>query len=401
MKLKNYFLIKPAIIVLSVFTILFSCDKAENGKGTDDPDDQVISPPYSIQEFVMGADLSYLNQIVDKKGQYAGGKDPWQIFAEAGTNLVRLRLWNNPEWIKRVYDNSNEELYSGLDDVLQAAKKAQQNGMDLCLDIHYSDTWADPGKQITPEVWKDLNLELLKDSVYAYTYDVLNQLLQEGIIPAYVQIGNEINPGMLHPLGHINQNNWKNLGDLLNSGIQAVRDLYQDGDAPKIVIHIAQPENVRWYFNNLTILGQVSDFEVIGISYYPIWSTVALNEMDGYIRKAKVDFDKEVMIMETAFPWTQESQDTYTNIFGTLDSLSSYPVSPEGQLGFMKNLCQEVIDGGGSGVVYWEPGWISSEMKTQWGQGSAWENCSFFDFHNNNSVLPVVEYITFDYTFEP
>jgi len=327
--------------------------------------------------------------------------DPYEIFSNMGANLVRLRLWNNPDWIREVYDNDEEILYSGYEDVKSAALKAKKAGMEICLDFHYSDTWADPGKQYTPEAWKNLELNELKDSVYSFTRKTLADLKESGIVPAYVQIGNEINPGILHPLGHVESNNWKNLGELLNSGIKAVRDEFLNEDAPKIILHVAQPENVRWFFNNLTILGEVNDFELIGLSYYSKWSSVDLSELDGYIKTLKRDFSKEILVMETAFPWINESVDQYTNIFGGQDSIMGYEVSPAGQAEFMKDLCQEVIDGGGKGVVYWEPGWISSEMKTRWGQGSAWENCSFFDFRNNNLLLPVVEYIDFEYQFEP
>jgi len=174
--------------------LLSACDK-KKGDSPDDIEKTKILPPYSLDEFVMGVDLSYLNQILDKGGQYADQKDPYEIFAETGANLVRLRLWNNPAWIQDVYDNENETLYSGYEDVKIAALRAKQVGMDICLDIHYSDTWADPHKQYTPEAWNDLELGDLKDSVYAFTRNTLADLKQSGIIPAYVQIGNEINPG--------------------------------------------------------------------------------------------------------------------------------------------------------------------------------------------------------------
>jgi arabinogalactan endo-1,4-beta-galactosidase len=390
------------IIMLAVLSLIFlsACNK-NNDTNDPDPDTEEILPPYSVDEFVMGVDLSYLNQILDKGGQYADGKDPYQLFAEMGNNLVRLRLWNNPSWIRDVYNNPEEKLFSGYEDVEEAARKAQENNMELCIDFHYSDTWADPGKQITPAAWENLSLDILKDSLYNFTYTTLAKLKEADIIPAFVQIGNEINPGMLHPVGHYETNNWQNLGELINAGIQAVKDLYTDENRPDIILHIAQPENIRWFFNGLTFSGGVSDFDVIGVSYYPIWSEVDIADLDGYIKTAVSDFDKEVMIMETAFPWTNSGADNYHNIFGTADSIMGFEISPQGQLEYMKTLCQEIIDGGGKGVVYWEPGWISSNMITQWGTGSAWENCSFFNFQDNNSILPVVEYINFEYEFEP
>ncbi len=391
------------IVCLGLFILVSGCgcdNLQDSDDKIDDLDSLKITPPYTLDEFVMGADLSYLNQILDKGGVYDSGRDPYQIFKEAGTNLVRLRVWHSPDWIKQVYQNQEEKLYSGLEDVVAAALKAQHSGMEICIDFHYSDNWADPGKQNTPVAWKNLDFETLKDSVYAYTYSSLNRLKMAGVSPAFVQIGNEINTGILHPQGHYEKQNWKDFGLLLNAGIQAVRDLYPPEDQPEIIIHIAQPENIRWFFNNLTILGQVTDYEIIGVSYYPIWSQVQIDEIDGYVRTCKKDFQKDVLIMEAAFPWTVESADSYTNIISGNDSLAGYEISKQGQLEFMKDLCQEIIDGGGLGVVYWEPGWISSNMTTQWGKGSAWENCSFFDFTSGNSVLPVVEYMMFEYNFE-
>lgn len=378
-----------------------SCNKSgESGKNNEDPNDKVIAPPYSIDEFVMGVDLSYLNQILDKNGIYDGGKDPYQVFKEAGTNLVRLRLWHSPTWVRDLYQDQSEKLYSGLEDVIDASLKVKDLGLDICIDFHYSDNWADPGKQVPPQAWKDLDLETLKDSLYDHTYNSLNRLKMLGIIPAFVQIGNEINSGFLHPTGHFESNDWNNLGVLLNAGIKAVRDLYEEMNQPKIIIHVAQPENIRWFFTNLTILGQVTDFEIIGLSYYSKWSNVGMQELDGYIRTARSDFHKELMLVETAFPWTVESVDSYNNIFSGMELVPGYDTSPQGQLKYMKDLCQEIIDGGGMGVIYWEPGWISSDIITQWGSGSAWENCSFFDFTKNNSPLPVFEYLMFYYNFD-
>ena len=390
---------------LSVFVLmLFSgiaCNKTgQSGKNSGDSDSTLITPPYAVNEFVMGADLSYLNQILDKNGLYDSGADPYKIFKSAGTNVVRLRLWHDPSWIRDIYQNPEEKLYSGIEEMLEVSELVVEQGMDLCIDFHYSDNWADPSKQITPAAWENLDLETLMDSVYNHTYNSLNRLKMVGIIPAFVQIGNEINPGFLHPSGHLESNDWKDLGLLLNAGIKAVRDLYKEEDQPEIIIHVAQPENLRWFFTSLTIKAQVTDFEIIGLSYYSKWSSVGLQELDGYIRTARSDFDKELMVVETAFPWTLESDDSYPNIFSGMEPVSGYDISPQGQLQYMKDLCQEIIDGGGMGVIYWEPGWISSDMITQWGKGSAWENCSFFDFTDNNSPLPVFDYMMFDYNFD-
>jgi arabinogalactan endo-1,4-beta-galactosidase len=388
-------MIKKRWLYLISLLFIIGCDPKDPG-GNTDPEQKEVHPPYTTEEFVMGVDLSYLNQIIDQGGVYADQMDPYSLFADMKANVARLRLWHNPDWVQGLYDGDNP-LYSGYPD----AERILEAGMDFCLDFHYSDNWADPGKQHTPAAWKDLNLNQLTDSVYQYTYAVLDRLKSRGLSPTFVQIGNEINPGMLHPLGHRDQNEWKNLGQLINSGIAAVNAVFGQENRPEIILHIAQPENIRWFFTNLTISGVVTDFDIIGVSYYPIWSTVDLLSIEGYLNTAINDFNKKLMIMETAFPWTSEGADDYTNIIGGMDSLGGYPVTKQGQLDFMTDLCQKVIDAGGKGVFYWEPGWITSNMNTQWGTGSAWENCSFFDFQDNNSVLPVVQYLTKQYEFQP
>ena len=393
---------KKALIRISGLLVLIllvsACDP---NKGGTDPEEKEIKPPYSLDEFVMGVDLSYLNEVMAKGGIYADQRDPYALFAEEGANVARIRLWNNPTWIRDLYQNEEETLYSGFQDVVTAARRVKGAGMEWCLDFHYSDNWADPGKQNTPEAWKGLEINTLTDSVYQFTYTTLATLKALDLSPAFIQIGNEINSGILHPTGHYLMNDWKNLGQLVNAGIRAVRAVYPDENAPQIILHVAQPENIRWFFNGLTISGGVTDFDVIGVSYYPVWSEVPLVALDGYLRTARNDFGKEVMIMETAFPWTNEGADNYNNIMGGTDSIGAYPVTTDGQLAFMATLCQEVIDAGGLGVFYWEPGWISCDMITQWGTGSSWENCTFFNFQDNNSLLPVVQYLTQQYQFQP
>lgn len=377
---------------------LASCDQTENPPG-DAGDTLSVQPPYTPDELILGADLSYLNQILDRGGKFAGGEDPWSLFADLGVNVARFRLWHDPSWVRDLYQDQTLPLYSGLADVERAAQQAVEAGMDWCLDFHYSDNWADPGKQVPPAAWQGLEFKVLVDSVYAYTREIMARLKSRNLMPDYVQIGNEINTGMLHPAGHYEQNNWKNLGELVSAGIRAVREVAGQDSLPRVIIHIAQPENIRWFFSGLTVAGEVTDFDYIGVSYYPVWSQVSVSELKGYLQTAKNDFKKDILIMETAFPWTREGADDYHNIMGSADSLDQYPVSPQGQADFMTDLVQQVIDAGGSGVFYWEPGWISSSMITQWGEGSAWENCTFFDFYNNNSTLPVVDYLSKAYRF--
>ena len=365
------------IAILTLSLSLSSCKK-----------EPIPNNPYGYHwtEFVMGADLSYVNQILDHQGEYRDSgqiKDPYEIFRNRGCNLVRLRLWHNPAWTGTVYGEPNGPLYNDLEDVKRALRQAKDLGMAVNLDFHYSDRWADPAHQETPIAWQGLSLDILADSVYQYTYNTLTRLGQLGLMPEMVQIGNEINNGMLLPLGS-NSTGWVNLGILLNADIKAVRDASQTSEIkPKIILHVAQPENIRYWFMNVGSKGGVTDFDIIGFSYYSKWSDVPLREIESDVADFKRTFKKEVMCVETAYPWTSEGADSYNNILGGSDGEFGYPYTREGQLKYMKDLTQAIINGGGTGIMVWEPAWITSQMKDLWGTGSAWENCTFFDFQGN------------------
>jgi len=363
---------------------------------------------YSTDQFVMGADLSYVNQILDHGGTYSVDgevENPYKIFADHGTNVVRLRLWHNPEWVQtEVYEDPSKPLYSGFEDVKKGIEEAKAQGMAVNLDFHYSDIWADPSHQDVPAAWMEItDIEVLKDSVYNYTYQTLEKLNDEGLMPEFVQIGNETNCGMMFtnaPAGFPPLNgcdgNWENLGAVINSGIQAVREISADSETEtKIILHIAQPENAEWWFENITMDGRVSDFDIIGLSYYSQFSDTALSGLSSYIQSFRTTFEKDVMIVETAYPWTLENADNYINIFGANSVEPNYPATNNGQLEYLTELTRAVIDGGGSGVMVWEPAWITSNMKDLWGTGSSWENNAFFDF--NGELHQGIDFMTTDY----
>ena len=183
--------------------VLSSCKNQDNNNGNTNPGD--TNKFYKTSEFVMGADLSYANQILDHGGVYKDSgniADPYQIFQKYGANVIRFRLFNNPAWTKEVYGASGTQMYNDFADVKKGITKAKEAGMQVCLDFHYSDTWADPSNQIIPAAWDTLSrIFVLEDSIYNYTYKTLNDLGNNGLMPEYVQIGNEINPGFLLPHG--------------------------------------------------------------------------------------------------------------------------------------------------------------------------------------------------------
>jgi arabinogalactan endo-1,4-beta-galactosidase len=271
--------------------------------------------------------------------------------------------------------------------------------MAVNLDIHYSDTWADPAHQEKPAAWQNISFEALKDSVYQYTSRVLYFLKEQDLVPEMVQVGNENNNGMLFPDGKVINNNWVPFTLLLNSGIKAVRDFSAASVIkPRIILHVAQLQHAPRWVDSVIRGGGVNDFDIIGLSHYPKWSTVkSMEELSTVIRSLVTSWKKKVMIVETAYPWTGLNADNYTNIISAADQFANYSISPEGQLQFLKDLTQHVINGGGSGVMYWEPAWISSALRDRWGQGSSWENNALFDFNGN--VLPGMDFMKYRYRF--
>jgi arabinogalactan endo-1,4-beta-galactosidase len=325
--------------------------------------------------YYLGADLSYVNEMEDCGATYKNNlgdvQDPYLIFSEAGANLVRLRLWHSPSW-------SN---YSNLEDVKTSIMRAKAAGMKVLLAFHYSDDWADPYSQDAPADWLHLidNTDKLSETLYSYTFNVLQDLFSSNLTPDVVQVGNEINAMILQRTGELKPIDWNRNSMLINSALMAVRDVSKKNNyAIQSMLHIAQPENALWWFKDAQKNG-VIDFDFIGISYYPKWSTKNLDELGEAIKVLKNDFQKEIMVVETAYPFTLQGQDEANNILGE-DSLEEFPATQEGQLAYLNKLHTIVKDAGGSGVLYWEPAWISSSCSTRWGKGSHWENAAMFDF---------------------
>jgi len=354
---------------------------------------------YSWNQFVMGADLSYVNQVEDYGGVYKDSgktKDPFTIFKNHGTNTVRVRLWHNPQWLKPL---NAGKMYSDLYDVEKTIQRAKAAGMAVNLDIHYSDTWADPDHQSIPAAWSAADLTALKDSVYNYTTFVLNYLKTKNLVPEMIQVGNENNSGMLWPLGKTSGSNFTAFCSLLKSGIKAVRDFSATAAIkPQIILHVAQLQNAAFWCTNVITNGGVNDFDIIGLSHYSKWGTInAMADITSNIRNLKTTYSKRIMIVETGYPFTTANADSYNNIIDASAAVNGYAISNEGQLNYMKDLTQAIIAGGGSGIMYWEPAWISSSLKDLWGTGSSWDNMTLFD--QNRNVLPAMNYMTWPYKF--
>ena len=327
-------------------------------------------------EFIKGVDISSLLQVEDNGGVFKENgnvKDPILIFKDHGIDYVRLKIWHTPTFN---YDNLNK--------VLIAAQRIKSNGLKFLLNIHYSDWWADPAHQTKPAAWNGLTFQSLKDSVYQYTKNVITTLKNNNVLPDMVQIGNEIICGMLWNDGRIcdpynTPQQWANLGSLVKEGIRGVNDAIEVNDTVKIMIHIdrgGDNAGARWFYDGL--LAQNVQFDIIGLSYYPWWHGT-LNDLHNNLNDISTRYGKEIIVVETAYPWTLSWDDNTTNIVGNANQLlPGYPSSVQGQKDFLVDLINIVANTNsnkGIGVFYWEPDWISAQTF-----GSPWENLAMFDF---------------------
>jgi arabinogalactan endo-1,4-beta-galactosidase len=205
-------------------------------------------------------------------------------------------------------------------------------------------------------------------------------------------VGNEINQEML------GQESWKGRpidwprnAMLINAGIKAVRDAgAKSAIKPRVMLHIAQPENVEPWFAAAVKAG-VTDFDIIGISYYGKWSKYAIAGLGTEIYRLTHIYKADVMVVETGYAWTLGWQDSTPNTLGEASLIPGYPATPEGQQKFLHDVTHAVLSNGGDGVIYWAPDWVSTDCKTEWGRGSSWENATLFDF--DGEALPGLDFM--------
>jgi len=341
-----------SLLALSMIILNCSCKEEKN---IDIKDRELV---------IQAADLSFLPEIEEEGTVFydlnGNAKDALSILHENGCNTVRLRLWHSPE-----------TEHSSLTEVKNLAQRARGKGMKIWLDLHYSDTWADPGQQAKPAAWESLNLTELIDSVYSYTQKVVSI-----IDPEYIQIGNEINSGFLWEDGRIS--NEADFISLLKSGIRAVRDNAPDC---KIIIHIAGFQTADWFFDRLRI--QNVDYDIIGLSYYPAWHGKNVYDLSAALYQLSSENSKKIVIAETAYPFTLDWNDWTDNPIGLESHLiPGYSATEQGQKAFLLKLKTIIANSpDGIGFSYWAPEWVAFRGETAT-NGSAWENMALFDFEN-------------------
>ncbi len=248
----------------------------------------------------IGADISFLPQIESGAGRFAQAR---QVFRENGAtvdaiallkrhgfNLIRLRIFVNPE---NPDGYSPGTAFCGLDSTLSMARRIKAAGMGFLLDFHYSDNWADPQQQRKPRAWEGLGSAELRDTVTQYTARVLRALEQQGTLPDMVQIGNEINHGLLWPDGHIG--NLDQLAGLLQAGVAGTEAV--DPKIP-VMMHIAlggQNDEACFWLDNMLARGV--RFDIIGLSYYPRWHGT-LGDLAGNLQDLVARYHKPVNVVE-------------------------------------------------------------------------------------------------------
>ncbi|MNQ95900.1 Arabinogalactan endo-1,4-beta-galactosidase precursor [compost metagenome] len=299
--------------------------------------------------FAKGADVGWLPQMEATGYKFydtdGSQKDCLQLLKDRGMNTIRLRVWVNPNDDKASGHCSKEE-------TVEMALRAQKKGMRIMIDFHYSDSWADPGKQFKPKAWENHSFPDLLNDVYSHTYDVLNALKTAGVTPEWVQVGNEIPGGMMWPEG--STSNWGQLAQLLNKGYEATKAIDK---SIKVIVHLDEGNNsekFRTFFDNAK--ANKVKYDVIGMSYYPFWikkdytETIAdlANNMNDMVSR----YNKEVMVVEVGGEY-DKVQNTYDMLVATIKAVKAVPNNK------------------GLGVIYWEP-----QGEKSWSQYSlsAWQS---------------------------
>ena len=362
---------------------------------------------------ITGVDVSMTREVEELGGRYRSGgveRDLFALLAENGVDTVRLRLWVDP------YDEDGAPYLGGTNDLpttVALARRAADAGLQLLLDLHYSDFWTDPKKQTVPKAWRGLDGPALEDRVAEHTAEALRALADVGVVPTLVQVGNEITNGMLWPYGAVPRfldqerrfadadpaeraDAFDRLARLLGRGVAAVRE---GAPAAAVVLHLdfgGANDLYRGWFDEITARGV--DFDVIGLSYYPYWHGT-LDDLATNLADVAARYDKDVLVVETACAHRPDGPDGVTTIAtGDVALASGFPVTVQGQQDFLVALTRvvaEVPGGRGLGHVYWEPAWLpvpgtswASPAGMRYGDdvadpGNPWANQALFDFEGN------------------
>jgi arabinogalactan endo-1,4-beta-galactosidase len=345
-------------------------------------------PTASAALKIRGADISFTlqeennNQSLTDNGQAAPIET---ILAQHGANYARLRIWVNPP-----------KGTSDLDSALTLARRAHAAGLQILLDLHYSDSWADRTSQQTPAAWQRLTGADLRNTVQTYTREVTAAFARQGTPADIVQIGNETTHGMLWPSGQIYKQSgedWPGYAGLVKAAIAGAKEA-TPGESPLIMLHIdtgGDEEASTYYFDHIQQQG--ISFDLIGLTYYPFWNG-PLADLQRNLNNLAGRYGKDILIAETAYPWTLSSAGNTPSVVSSLDALpdaAAHPPTPQGQATYfaaLNQILREVPNGHGVGYLIWEPGWlpgVPADART----GNAHTNLTLFDWWGHG--LPALD----------
>ncbi|HVQ96979.1 MAG TPA: glycosyl hydrolase 53 family protein [Mycobacteriales bacterium] len=345
-------------------------------------------PRANVPLRVRGVDLSFTLQEEAAGKRFSDGgtvRRVEQIFAQRGATLVRLRVWVNPP-----------AGYSTQATAITLAQRARAAGLKVLLDLHYSDFWADPGKQTTPAAWAGQSLSTMTTTVRNYTRNIVAAFASAGAPVDMVQVGNEITGGMLWPNGQIYRSNgehWSEFTTLLNAGIAGARAGNPAGHPMEVMVHIDRGGDnggSRYFYDHLRTFGV--SYDVIGLSYYPFWHG-SLATMQANLNDLAGRYGKPLVLAETSYPWTTANGDSLGNFITSTSQLpdgSRFPPTTAGQAAYfeaLRGVLRSVPNGLGAGFIDWEPEWIPG-VGWEPGAGNPNDNLTMFDF--NGRALPVL-----------
>lgn len=362
-------------------------------------------------EYIKGADISTLAELENCGARYydkGAEKGILDILKSYDVNTIRLRLWNDP------YSETGEPYGGGGNDLkttLAIAERVTRAGFSVLLDFHYSDFWADPGKQIKPKAWKHYSPVQLEEAVYEYTLSVMKTFQERKVSLRMVQVGNELSNGLLWEEGRTPH--YEQIARFVSAGIRGVRAV--DRKVP-VMLHLDNGGNnalYREWFDEYLKYGE--DFQVIGLSYYPFWHG-NLKLLEDNMQDIARRYRKDLVVAEVSMGYTMEDYGDYEKLpqekrkgYATRKELVEkidYPMTVEGQCRFMKDFLQvldRIEDGRGRGFCYWEPAWIpvpgsgwATEASLRYMGapgpcGNEWANQALFDYDGN--ALPALEII--------
>ncbi|MBR6378239.1 MAG: arabinogalactan endo-1,4-beta-galactosidase, partial [Oscillospiraceae bacterium] len=334
-------------------------------------------------------------------GADEGGSPPEDallILQRHGVNLIRLRLWNDP------YDDAGNPYGAGTNDlprVMALARRCKALGLPWLLDFHYSDFWADPGKQYPPKAWASLDADGLERAVYDFTRETLETLGEAELLPAMVAPGNELSNGLLWPLGKVP--NWANIARFVSAGVRAVRETAPEA---RVMLHLDNGGNnalYRSWFDSYLAQGG-ADFDCIGLSYYPFWHG-SLEALRHNLHDLAGRYGKPMIVAETSMAFTladcrereglgpDQKRGQAAN--EKTAACVPYSATPAGQADFLRDLwavIRSVPGGLGRGLIWWEPAWLpvpGAEWTKPAGLayihekgpgGNEWANQGLFDY---------------------